>query len=84
MPEPTGRCFRRIGGIPKIGLARSRPLEPEITTACMFGYLRRAEPDALPGGRYPGLDDLSSSCERHTAFIACPENYHPSEGESTA
>jgi len=59
-----------------------RLMQPEITTACMVGYVRRVEPDALPAGRYPSLDDLSSSCEGHPAFIACPENYYTFSRES--
>jgi len=61
-----------------------RLMQPEITTACMFGYVRRTEPDALPVGRYPSLDYLSSTSEKQPAFIACPENYQPSPRESTA
>src|SRR6201987_4336543 len=29
-----------------------RLMQPDITTACMLGYVRRVEPDALPEGRY--------------------------------
>ena len=50
-------------------------MQPEITTACMFAYVRRVEPDALPAGRYPSLEQLSATCERQPAFMACPQNH---------
>lgn len=52
---------------------QERIMQPEITTACMIAYVRRAEPQALPRGRYPKLDQLSLACEAHPAFAACPE-----------
>jgi glutathione S-transferase len=41
-----------------------------ITTACMMGYVRLADPDLLPPGRYPSLDKLSQRCEALPAFHA--------------
>ena len=53
-------------------LADFRPLkQTEITTACMFGYIKRVEPDAVSGGRYPFLHRLSAACEARQEFIAC-------------
>jgi len=55
-------------------LAYLRPLkQTEITTACMFGYIRRVELDAVCGGRYPLLDRLSAACEAREEFMACPQ-----------
>jgi hypothetical protein len=51
----------------------SRLMQPEITTACMFAYIKRIEPDAVPAGNYPNLERLSSECEATPAFVACPE-----------
>jgi glutathione S-transferase len=51
-----------------------RLMQADITTACMFGYVRRVEPALVPPGRFPGLELLSRDCELHPAFIACPEN----------
>jgi hypothetical protein len=48
-------------------------MQIDVTTACMAGYVRRVEPDALPAGRYPNLDVLGRECERLQAFKACPE-----------
>jgi glutathione S-transferase len=50
-----------------------RPMQIEVTTACMVGYVKRVEPDALPAGRCPQLDALSHQCEMLAAFKACPE-----------
>jgi glutathione S-transferase len=55
-------------------LADLRPLkQTEITTACMFGYIKRVEPDAVSGGRHPLLDRLSAVCEAREEFKACPQ-----------
>jgi glutathione S-transferase len=51
---------------------KGRMMQPEITTACMLSYVRRVEPQALTNGRYPKLEQLSSTCEAHPAFVACP------------
>jgi glutathione S-transferase len=44
--------------------------QASITTACMLGYVRLADPDLLPNGRYPSLDALSRRCEALPAFRA--------------
>jgi glutathione S-transferase len=51
--------------------ARPRLMQPEITVACMLGYVRLRQPDPLPAGRYPALDALSACAEAHPAFVAC-------------
>jgi glutathione S-transferase len=53
--------------------AHDRPMQIDVTTACMAGYVRRVEPDALPAGKYPNLDALGRECEKLPAFKACPE-----------
>lgn len=63
---------------------RGRLMQPEITAACMFGYVRRIEPDSLPSGRYPGLEELSAACENHPAFIACPEVHAAAAGATAS
>jgi glutathione S-transferase len=50
-----------------------RLMQTNITTACMVGYVRRVEPDALPEGRYPYLEELAARCEAASAFKACPQ-----------
>jgi glutathione S-transferase len=55
-------------------LADLRPLkQTEITTACMFGYIKRVEPDVVFGARYPSLDRLSAACEARQEFMVCPQ-----------
>ncbi len=51
-------------------LMGGRLMQPDITVAVMLGYLRLRAPDALPAGRYPGLERLSSACEALPAFVA--------------
>ena len=52
-----------------------RPLkQTEITTACMFGYIKRVEANAVSGGRHPLLDRLSAVCEAREEFKACPQH----------
>jgi hypothetical protein len=48
-------------------------MQTNITTACMLGYVRRVEPDALADRRYPYLEELAARCEEHSAFKACPQ-----------
>ena len=41
-----------------------------ITTACMLGYARLADPELAPPGRFPTLDAVSQRCEALPAFQA--------------
>src|SRR5215831_6101134 len=52
-------------------LTGPRLMQPEITIACMLGYVRLRQPDALRAGRYPALEALSARAENHPAFVAC-------------
>jgi glutathione S-transferase len=52
-------------------LSGARLMQPEITVACMLGYVRLRQPATLPAGRYPTLEALSARAEKHPAFIAC-------------
>jgi glutathione S-transferase len=48
-----------------------------ITTACMIGYVRLADPELLPPGRFPALDAVSRRCEVLPAFQATyPAEYY--------
>jgi glutathione S-transferase len=49
---------------------RARLEQAEITTACTIRYVRMADPDLIPPGRYPTLDALSARCEALPAFVA--------------
>jgi glutathione S-transferase len=83
----TARCRTQAeGGIAALA-AHSWPADgpmdqPCITTACMIRYIRLADPDLLPPGRYPSLDALSRRCEALPAFQATyPADYAvPSNG----
>jgi glutathione S-transferase len=72
------RCWEQLDAalreLERFGLelADHQPLkQAEITTACACAYVRRVEPDAVSGGRYPQLDRLSASCEARAPFRAC-------------
>ena len=55
----------------------NRPVSQDsITTACMIRYVRLADPELLPAGRYPTLDGVSDRCEALPAFKATwPADY---------
>jgi len=56
--------------------ADARLLQDWITTACMIVYVRLADPDLMPPGRYPALDAVSARCEALPAFKATwPTDY---------
>jgi len=44
--------------------------QAQITTACMFRFVREADPELLPSGRYPNLDALAQRCEETAVFKA--------------
>jgi glutathione S-transferase len=56
--------------------ADERVGQPWITAACMMRYVRLADRDLLPVGRYPALDAVSNHCEALPAFKATwPADY---------
>jgi glutathione S-transferase len=74
-PDWIERC--RIQGMGAIEALAAEPWpddapldQPQITTACMLRYVRMADPDLLPPGRFPSLDALSARCEALPAFHA--------------
>jgi glutathione S-transferase len=44
--------------------------QAQITTACMMRYVRMADPELIPVGRYGALDALSARCEARAEFVA--------------
>ena len=50
-----------------------RLMQTDVTTACMLGYVRRVEPDALADRRYPHLEELAARFEEDSAFKACSQ-----------
>lgn len=74
-PEWIARCrTQAAGAIEALAAepwpARERPDQAEITGACMLRYVRMADPDLLPPGRYPALDALSARLEPLPEFHA--------------
>ena len=79
-PEWIERC--RTQGVGAIAALAAEPWpaealgQAEITTACMIRYVRMADPEIMPAGRYPALDALSARCEALAEFRATyPEDY---------
>jgi len=83
------RCRTQAeGGLAALA-ARSWPADGPvdqagITTACMLRYVRLADPNLLPPGRHPSLDDLSRRYEALPAFRATyPADYVvPAKGQA--
>jgi glutathione S-transferase len=50
--------------------AGARLDQAQITAVCMLRYVRMADPERLPPGRYPTLDALSDRCEALPEFQA--------------
>ena len=74
-PEWMARCRTQAeGGLAALEAqawpADERLDQASITSACMLGYLRLADPGLAPPGRYPALDALSQRCEALAAFQA--------------
>ena len=80
-PDWIVRCRTQAeGGLAALAAlawpADARLCQAWITTACMIRYVRLAEPDLLPIGRYPALDAVSRRCEALPAFeVTYPADY---------
>ena len=80
-PEWISRCRTQaeggIAALEALTWAADAPLDQAcITTVCMIRYIRLAEPDLMPSGRYPSLEELSQRCEALPAFRATyPTDY---------
>ena len=56
--------------------AEARLDQAAITAACMIRFVRLADPELMPSGRFPRLDALSARCEATPAFQATyPADY---------
>jgi glutathione S-transferase len=77
-PEWIARCETQATGALAALEAKPWPAnapldQAQITTACMFRYVRMAAPELVPEGRYRALDALSERCEARPEFQAtCP------------
>lgn len=86
-PEWVERC--RVQGAGALAALDAEPWaldgaldQARITTACMVRYVRLADPDLLPEGRYPALDALAADAEARPAFVAtCPADYTVPRGD---
>lgn len=84
-PDWIARCRTQAEGAlaaldaldwPAVGPGGTRPDQPAITTACLLGWLRIADPSYLPAGRYKALAALATRCEALPEFAATrPEDY---------
>jgi len=74
-PEWIERCRIQGTGAIEALAAETWPIDArldqaQITTACMIRYVRMADPDLIPPGRYPALDALSARLEARPEFAA--------------
>lgn len=80
-PEWIARCrTQAAGGLAALEAhtwAADAPLDQaSITTVCMIRYIRLADPELMPSGRYHSLEGLSQRCEALPAFRATyPTDY---------
>jgi glutathione S-transferase len=86
-PDWIQRCrTQAAGAIEALGAetwpASTRLDQAQITTACMLRYVKMADAELLPVGRYPSLDALSERCEARPEFRATfPAEYAIPRGE---
>ena len=72
-PEWIARCRTQgEGALPVLDRMQwpERLDQPQITTVCMVSYLRIADPEIIPRGKYPSLDALADRCEARPEFAA--------------
>ncbi len=74
-PEWIERCLIQAKGAVEALAAEEWAVEGAldqamITTACMIRYVRMADPEIIPVGRYEKLDALSVRCEARAEFVA--------------
>jgi glutathione S-transferase len=79
-PDWIARCRAQLDAalreLEDLGLAiadNRRLQQVEITTASMFSYVRRVEPEATAEGVYGVLERLTAACEARREFMACPQ-----------
>src|SRR5580704_13955086 len=70
-PEWIARCRTQGIGAIEVLADESWPAkldQAQITTACMVRHVRLVDPELMPVGRFPKLDELSARCEAQTEF----------------
>lgn len=72
-PEWIDRCRTQgMGALSKLEqMDWSGPLDqPQITTACLIGYVKLTNPDFMPAVAFANLEALSARCEARPEFAA--------------
>jgi hypothetical protein len=72
-PEWIARCrLQGAGALPALdGLDWSGRLDQaQISTTCLVAYIRMADPELMPPGRYASLESLADRSEALPAFAA--------------
>jgi glutathione S-transferase len=72
-PEWIERCrMQGAGALPVLDKMEwpERLDQAAITTVVMVSYVRLADPELMPRGRYPNLDALADACEARPEFTA--------------
>jgi glutathione S-transferase len=70
-PEWIARCRTQGIGAIEVLADESWPAkldQAQITTACMVRHVRLVDPELMPVGRFPKLDELSARCEARPEF----------------
>jgi len=86
-PDWIVRCrTQAAGAIDALGAEPWAPSaridQAQITAACMIRYVRMADAELMPAGRYSSLDALSEHCEARPEFRATyPAEYAIPRGE---
>jgi glutathione S-transferase len=74
-PEWIARCRQQGEGALKALAREDWPADapfdqPQISTGCLLSYVRMADPELMPPGRYPSLDALAARCDARPEFVA--------------
>jgi glutathione S-transferase len=84
-PEWIARCRTQGMGAVELLAQETWPAkldQAQITTACMVRHIRLVDPELMPDGRYPALDELSARCEAMPEFRSTyPADYSVPHGD---
>jgi glutathione S-transferase len=83
-PEWIARCRAQGMGAIEVLAKETWPAkldQAQITTACMVRHVRLVDPELMPVGRFPALDELSARCEAMPEFKSTyPADYSVPHG----
>lgn len=84
-PEWIARCRTQGMGAVEALARETWPQkldQAQITTACMVRHINLVDPELMPAGRFPALDELSERCEARAEFRATyPASYAVPRGQ---